>query len=646
MSVLVAILDAVGCALALTALAWSSWRIAGALCGGGATALRVAVATYTGVLQVAVVVEVLGAAGLLDWPLVLVLHVATAAAVRWRVPRAESTAAGGARPRSWQPWMLVAALAIPVACLAIVQSLTSPASDFDTLRYHLVNAGFWLGGHSILQFPTGFPSDAAAPGLGELFAVWLMLPTHSTELAFVLPTVFTGVTAVAMVAIAVELGYPGWRGGLAALLVALVPLCYLGETDSLVMDMVVVAGVAGAALFALRAAGGRRWLVLAGACLGVACAAKGSGPLVGALVIGWASLFPGRRQPFRTALTMAVPVLLLAGVWYLRNWAALGSPVFPYGLSVAGHVIWTSAPDPLLRGDPSLVAAVLQHRWATVRQVGAYLLTLLGPGVLIAVVAAPAVLVWAARSGRRGLVSLLSLGLILAVGCALIPYTGSPVDQNLGSATRFVLWWVDLLLLEVVLVLPPRPLALLAVAGVLYGGDLAIFPTFHPALIVTTRAALLTAGLTLVVVAAWVVGAWWRRRGRRLPRPRWLPAVAIPILAALLLALPRPESSPVTAALQRVGRPDGLVVVIHDADLADVEGPYFSVPIRYAAAGPPGDLRAFTTAGQLDSFVAGIHPALVVVGDDGIEALPPHWSPPAGWRYLGPFARNSRIYDP
>jgi len=645
-SVLDAILDAVGCVLALAALSWSSWRLAGALCGGEATALRVAVASYTGVLQAAVVVEVLGLFGLLDGPLVLVLHLTTAVAVHWWVPRPEPAAAHSHPPRSWQPWRVVAALAIPVACLAIVQSLISPASDFDTLRYHLVNAGFWLGGHSILQFPAGFPSDAAAPGLGELLAAWLMLPTHSTELAFLLPTLFTGVTAVAMVAIAVELGYPGWRGGLAALLVALAPLCYLGDTDSLVMDMLVVAGVAGAALFALRAAGGRRWLFLAGACLGVACAAKGSGPLVGALVIGWASLFPGRAHPLRTALTMALPVILLAGVWYLRNWAALGSPVFPYGLSVAGHAIWTSVPDPLLRGDPNLVAAVLQHRWPTVRQVGAYLLTLLGPGVLFAVVAAPPVLVWAARSGRQGLVSLLSLGLVLAVGYALIPYTGSPVDQNLGSATRFVLWWVDLLLLGVVLVLPPRPLALLALAGILYGGDLALFPNFHPALIVTGRAALLAAGLTLTVVAVWMLTARWRHRGRRLPRSRWLALVAIPALAALLLALQPSRSSPVTAALRRVGQTDGLVVVIHDADLADVEGRYFSVPIRYAAAGPPGDLRAFTTAGQLDGFVASVHPALVVVGDDGLEALPPDWSPPAGWRYLGPFARNSRIYDP
>ena len=178
----------------------------------GISALRVAAATYAGVVQVAVIVELLGGFGLLDWPLVLVLHLATAALVRWRVPRPAQPAAGSRPRRAWHPAALIAAVALPVAALALVQSLTSPASDFDTLRYHLVNAGFWLDGHSILQFPTGFPSDAAAPGLGELLAGWLMLPTHSTELAFLLPPLFTGVTAVALVAIAVELGYPAWRG--------------------------------------------------------------------------------------------------------------------------------------------------------------------------------------------------------------------------------------------------------------------------------------------------------------------------------------------------------------------------------------------------------------------------------------------------
>jgi hypothetical protein len=645
MSAGIALLAAAGSVIALLALCWSSWRIAGALCGGGVSALRVAAATYAGVVQVAVIVEVLGGFGLLDWPLVLILHLATAALVRWRVPRPAQPAAESRSPRAWNPGALIVAVALPLAALALVQSLTSPASDFDTLRYHLVSAGFWLDGHSILQFPTGFPSDAAAPGLGELLAGWLMLPTHSTELAFLLPTLFTGVTAVALVAIAVELDYPAWRGGLAALLFAVVPLCYLGETDSLVMDMVVVAGVAGAALFALRAARGRRWLVLAGACLGVACAAKGSGPVIGVLVIGWASVFPGRRHPLRTAVTMAIPVLLLAGVWYLRNWVELGSPVFPYGLALAGHVIWTSGPDPLTHGDPTFLAALLEHRWVTVHQVGIYLLDLLGP-VLIALVAAPAVLVWAVRRRNGPLVSLLSLGLILVVGYLITPYTGSPVDQNLGSATRFVLWWTDLLLLGVVLVLPWRPLALLGIAGVLFGGDLALYPNFHPALIVTAKAAWLTVALMVAVVVVWALAVWWRQRGRRQPQVLWLAVVAVPALAVLLLCLQRPASDAVTVALQRVGHPDGLVVVIHDADLADVEGSYFSVPIRYAAAGSPGDLRAFTTAGQLNGFVQGVRPALVVVGDDGIEALPPHWVLPAGWRYLGPFARNSRIYEP
>jgi len=450
---------------------------------------------------------------------------------------------------------------------------------------------------------------------------------------------------VALVAIAGELGYPTWRGGLAATLFALAPICYLGETDSLVMDMVVVAGVAGAALFALRAATGRRWLLMAGACLGVACAAKGSGPVTAVLVIGWAAGFPGRRHPLRTVVTMAVPVLLLSGVWYLRNWAELGSPVFPYGLAVAGHVIWRGGPDPLTAGDPTFVTALLQHRWATLSQVGAYLVDLLGP-LLIALVAAPGAVIWAARRHDAPLVAVLSLGLVLVLGYLITPYTGSPVDQNLGSATRFVLWWADLLVLGVVLILPWRPLALLAAAAVIFGGDLALHPSFHPALIVTPKAAWLTAALTAAVVVAWVFTSWWRDRGHRLPRPRWPLLVAIPFLALLLLGLQRPDHDAVTVALQRVGQPDGLVVVIHDADIADIEGTYFSVPVRYAAAGSPGALRAFTTPAEMNAFVQRVDPALVVVGDDGIEALPPGWAPPAAWKYLGPFARNSRIYQP
>jgi hypothetical protein len=122
-------------------------------------------------------------------------------------------------------------------------------------------------------------------------------------------------------------------------------------------------------------------------------------------------------------------------------------------VTVAGRVIWRGGPDPLTPGDISLLATILGHKWAAVGQAGAFFLNLFGPGLVVAFVAAPAVLGWAAWQKRGGLVSILSLALILAVGYLVTPFTGSLVDLNLGTSTRYALWWADLLLLGVVVVL-------------------------------------------------------------------------------------------------------------------------------------------------------------------------------------------------
>ena len=652
MSVLSALLGAAGAVLVVSALAVSSLRVARRMTGLRCGVLTLATAGYVATLQVAVVMELLGAAGILYAPVVLLTHLVVAGVVLRVVPATPGS--GTAGPPWWteRGWLLVAAIAVPLAALTVVQSLSTPASDYDTLRYHLVNAGWWLQHHGILTIPPAAPGDAAsavAPGLGELFGVWLMLPTHGTELAFLLPALFGALTVLGITALAVEAGVPAWRGALAGVLVMSAPAAYLMQADTLLTDTVVLAGVVGLVLFlhvSRRLPQERRWAVLAGLLAGVALGAKFVGIIPVILV---AVLFTAlSRRRLRLLAEIATGTILVGAVWYVRNWAVAGGPLYPRGLTLLGRTVWSGGYDNLTapQHTDSLAAALVSGHPGRGVTMLSFLLEVWGPMLLIGFALLPLLALVARRAQRPALILLSGVVALLWAGYLLTPFSGAVSPYDLGSATRFSLWAGALGTLLAVSLTTRLPLAVGIVGTLAYNVDNAVRPPFHPALILGVRAAAAAIALSVAVGIALALMALMRRRGTPASRP----LIALTVitawlaLAAVLLSVQRGPTA-ISRALDETGG-HGPVLIVHDADVADVMGPHFEVDVEYAGDGPRGIGTPFATADELDRAVAAMHPSLVVVGSDGIEPLPPGWSPPASWTYLGPFNRDSSIYAP
>lgn len=92
---------------------------------------------------------------------------------------------------------------------------------------------------------------------------------------------------------------------------------------------------------------GRAWLVLSGCFMGLAMGTKYLA-LGGAALLGFWILLDGRRSPrsaARDLLWYALPALLIASPWYLKNWVLGGNPFYPFLFPTPG---WEASRSALL----------------------------------------------------------------------------------------------------------------------------------------------------------------------------------------------------------------------------------------------------------------------------------------------------------
>jgi hypothetical protein len=125
--------------------------------------------------------------------------------------------------------------------------------------------------------------------------------------------------------------------------------------------------------------------VLGGA-MGLSMAAKGPGSLAAVVVMGslacltlltpWPRSGPDRRSNRSQAFALLWLALVVAGLtggyWYLRNYAHTGSPLYPVGLAIHGHVIFPGATVDFLNVNANYLparvrswpdAAIVAYTW-------------------------------------------------------------------------------------------------------------------------------------------------------------------------------------------------------------------------------------------------------------------------------------------
>jgi hypothetical protein len=278
---------------------------------------------------------VLGAVGLLTISAMLTWQIVQLA-IAWFWPTEHRTFA-----RSDHGWQTTFVIGIGVAIVAFVIGMGaghSPLTAYDSLSYHLFFPARWLHDHRIFIVPTPFSDEAQAyqPGNGELFFAWLMLPFHGDLLARIGQIPFYLLGAGVLYMLARRLGATPDHAIYPSVFFLAAPRIAEEATGANV-DLICAVMLVAALAFGITAVDRDRrrdWLFW-GITLGLFVGSK-------YLALVYAPLFlalPFIRGTRPRALWAIPGVLVLGAPWYLRNWIAAGSPIYPSSLALAGVTI-------------------------------------------------------------------------------------------------------------------------------------------------------------------------------------------------------------------------------------------------------------------------------------------------------------------
>jgi len=332
-----------------------------------------------------------------------------------------------------------------------VRYRTHEPVGFDAAGAYLPTAARWLQEGSIWELADWVPNAfyGSGPGHGSLIVLSALLPWENDFLSHLAIYPYVILFAVALYALARELGAPRTTAALLGPMLAAVPVVVQpGLVDGL-LDPVMYSSFTAGVLFLVRhhRTAARADLLIAGLALGICFGTKFYGyTSVAAVIALWvAARLLGRVSPAtvaRQTLAVGGVVLAVGGIWMLRNWIETGNPLMPVPVSVFGLTIFDAPPDPqrpifgftLLEylDQPSVWVDTLAHQFRIA--IGLPLI------VLAAAVLAAAVTLLRRRrhlSDRSDgiALALLAAVVVLTVVYAATPYTGAgPEGDPLAAA--------------------------------------------------------------------------------------------------------------------------------------------------------------------------------------------------------------------
>ena len=272
-------------------------------------------------------------------------------------------------------------------------------TDFDSLMYHTPLLDYWLQAGSLYAPDSTHWSN---PGAAEVLGLWAVSAFSGDFLA----TLGNFPSALLLAFGALELGRliglgSAFRHCAAFVVVAnFVVINQLVDTEN---DVAVAALFVVCLCYAFRYSkeGRSADLALGAASLGLLCGIKyyalGYAAVAWAAAIALCSGHRGIRQGFRLAITWGAGAVLFGGYWYLRNYLASGSPLFPMGIGAQDDVLHQEYPEPfrssfLGNGRPEVWPLTIIALWK-----------MTGPCHFIAVLLVPLVSVWLTLVGIRSL---------------------------------------------------------------------------------------------------------------------------------------------------------------------------------------------------------------------------------------------------
>ena len=264
-------------------------------------------------------------------------------------------------------WACAAALAVTFSYFGYLATHLPPIA-WDALYYHLISVSQWVRtGHLVSPVP-GMSSQStdvqiltqadSFPHDTELIASWFAVFTHNVRLVQLAQLVFVPLLFSGIYGLSRHLGARArWAilGGTVAVLAPVV----LSQVATNYVDVAQASALAAGwqflvAAFPLRpdaadlrrgsAGRRRRYLLLAGLCLGLAAGVKSQGLLYCGVAVLLVVVLSARQtravlkgdqprwdvpSPARACAALVLPMIAVGSFWYVRTWLRWGSPTWP-----------------------------------------------------------------------------------------------------------------------------------------------------------------------------------------------------------------------------------------------------------------------------------------------------------------------------
>jgi 4-amino-4-deoxy-L-arabinose transferase-like glycosyltransferase len=220
--------------------------------------------------------------------------------------------------------------------LALTLALAPPVA-WDSLSYHLRGPQLYLQAGRI--YPGIDVFSLNNPFLLEMLFM-LGMALRSDAVAQLIHFLFAILLAAAVYRIAVRFVKvrQGWTAVLLLLSTPMVMQLAAWPYNDLALAFFTL--MAFIAYFHWRETGNGRWLILSGLFAGLTMSLKYTSflvPLFLALAAAW-HLRPKPQAILRAWLQFSLPALAVSIIWYIKNWAFTGNPVYPF---VFGGALWS-----------------------------------------------------------------------------------------------------------------------------------------------------------------------------------------------------------------------------------------------------------------------------------------------------------------
>jgi len=245
-------------------------------------------------------------------------------------------------------YLVLLILAVVAVLWVVFIGVIFPAIDFDGNSYHLTTVGYIMQNHSIADVKTSLLWLQGYPKGGELIALWSVIISGKDLVADLIQVPFLFLGIYALYETARRVGADKRSARFASLLFVFIPVV-LNQMKTTYVDLMLTALFFTSIAIVVKKKITKMDLFILGISYSLLLSIKFTGFLfiVATLPFLFLGLYyrnnkkiKGQIKLYLSELSIVLAPMIVGLYWYVKNYIVYGSPLYPFGLKIAGFSIF------------------------------------------------------------------------------------------------------------------------------------------------------------------------------------------------------------------------------------------------------------------------------------------------------------------